>query len=68
MDEMLKEFGKGAISLANMLLVIFFLNHIFLENIETSIGSVAVMLYIFTGLYLVGGLLIKKGRDKEKNR
>jgi hypothetical protein len=67
MDELLKEVGKGFISLANMLLVMMFFNHIFLGNLKLDIGLVSLMIYIFTTLYLGGAFLIKIGRKKERN-
>jgi hypothetical protein len=48
-----------------MLLVIMFFNHVFLGNIDFDMGIVSFMLYIFTGLYFVGGYLIKIGRQKQ---
>ena len=66
MDEALKEIGKGIISLANMLLVICFLNHILLSNISINIGIISLIIYGETIIYLFGFYLIKKGREMEK--
>ena len=66
MDEALKEIGIGLISLANMLLVIMFLNHIFLGNIELNSGNISLMIYIFTIIYFSAIFLIKIGREKER--
>jgi hypothetical protein len=65
-DEALKEIGKGIISLANMLLVICFLNHILLSNISINIGIISLIIYGETIIYLFGFYLIKKGREMEK--
>ena len=66
MDEALKEIGKGLISLANMLLVIFFLNNIFANKMDFNLQILSLMLYMFSMLYLSGIFLIKSGREKER--
>jgi hypothetical protein len=49
------------LALANMSLILFFLNHSLLGNI--NIGTVALAFYGETFLYITGLYLIKKGRD-----
>jgi hypothetical protein len=65
MDEMLKEAGKTTLALANMLLVLFVLNHIFLGNLKADSGAVALIIYGETALYSMGLYLIKKALHKE---
>jgi drug/metabolite transporter (DMT)-like permease len=63
----LENIGNGFINLANMLLVLFFLNHWFLNNIEPSFGSIAIMLYVFTVLYTGGYYLSNKSISETKD-
>jgi hypothetical protein len=58
---MLKEAGKTMLALANMSLILFFLNHSLLGNI--NIRTVVLAFYGETFLYITGLYLIKKGRD-----
>jgi hypothetical protein len=66
MDEMLKEAGKTMLALANLSLILFFVNHYLLGNLNVDTGVVALVFYGETFLYLTGLYLVKKGRDLEK--
>ena len=60
---MLKEAGKTMLALANMSLILFFLNHSLLGKIKINVRTVALAFYGETFLYITGLYLIKKGRD-----
>jgi hypothetical protein len=63
-NEGLKEVGKGFITLANLLLVLFLLNN-YLQKDDYDIFGVAYAIYCIIGLYIAGYFAINVG-DKEK--
>ena len=61
-NEGLKEVGKGLIALANLYLIIFFINN-YLQKDEYSIIGVILSLYAVMMLYFSGYTAINKGDD-----
>ncbi len=62
-NEGLKEIGKGLITLANLVLVLFLFNT-YMQKDDFSIVGVAFAIYGALSLYYFGYMLINKG---EKN-
>ena len=59
-NEGLKEIGKGLITLANLVLVLFLFNT-YLQKDDFSIVGVMSTIYADASLYYVGYILVNKG-------
>ncbi len=62
-DEGLKEIGKGFITLANLVLVLFLFNT-YMQKDDFSIVGVILAIYGALSLYYFGYILVNKG-DKD---
>ncbi len=62
MNEGLKEIGKGLITLANLILVLFLINN-YMQKSDFSIVGVLFTLYATSMSYFLGYFLINKGNE-----
>ncbi|RLA70724.1 MAG: hypothetical protein DRG24_06470 [Epsilonproteobacteria bacterium] len=61
-NEGLKEVGKGLITLANLFLILFFLNN-YLQHESFSVVGILLSVYTVIMLYYTGYTAINKGGD-----
>ena len=61
-DEGLKEIGKGLITLANLILVLFLFNT-YMQKDNFSIVGVILTIYAVVVLYYFGYLAVNKGEE-----